>query len=296
MRFIPYLFLVVLAFSCSDKFNPKKELRSNCRTSVSNLKILFIGIDGVRTDALLAANTPNIDTLMNHGYVCLNVDRGPHTVSVPGWSTILHGVWPAKHNLTENSFRKNRYSQYPDMLSMIRSNMPSMSLATLSNWDDFLRLTEEEDYAAVFESDAEVKNRALELFQNCNPDVMLLHFDAPDHEGHDTGFDPNNSAYIQAIETTDQYVGELMEFVYNQENSTQNRYLVVLTTDHGGSGTGHGGQDDLDVTRKVWGIIRKPEIQNQILIESANAVDLLPSMLSWLGVTKPSNLDGQAWW
>jgi predicted AlkP superfamily pyrophosphatase or phosphodiesterase len=77
--------------------------------------VIFIGWDGVRSDALQLANTPNLDSLIGHSIHSFHVDRGPHTVSTPGWSTILHGVWPEKHGLTENSFRKNRYETYPDI-------------------------------------------------------------------------------------------------------------------------------------------------------------------------------------
>jgi arylsulfatase A-like enzyme len=66
---------------------------------------------------------------------------------------------------------------------------------------------------------------------------------------------------------------------------------VVLTTDHGGEGTGHGDQDDLNQTRKVWSVIRTPGGAN-IELTQMNSVDLMPTMLKWLGITGIPNLDG----
>ena len=98
--------VIIIASGCVDKFKPKKEIRTECPEGVeAQKKLLFIGWDGVRSDALIAANTPNLDSLFGQAIYSFNVDRGPYTVSTPGWSSILHGVWPSKHGLTENSFR-----------------------------------------------------------------------------------------------------------------------------------------------------------------------------------------------
>jgi arylsulfatase A-like enzyme len=72
---------------------------------------------------------------------------------------------------------------------------------------------------------------------------------------------------------------------YNEE------WMVVVTTDHGGEGTGHGDQDDLEQTRKVWSVIRTPGATKYELTQM-NSVDLVPTMLKWLGISGLTNLDG----
>jgi hypothetical protein len=148
-----FLFLVLfvgLVSSCGDKFQPKKEIRTDCVLGSEPIrKVLFIGWDGVRTDALIAAQTPCIDSLLIHSYYNWSTDRGEHTVSVPGWSTILHGVWPAKHGLTDNTFSSNNYKTYGDIFTLAKQVKPNLSVATLSNWDDFLRITEMENYIGL---------------------------------------------------------------------------------------------------------------------------------------------------
>lgn len=92
--------LVFSIAACADHFNARKKIFTHCVPGTEPIrKVLFIGIDGLRTDALQAANTPGMDSLVQHAYVCWNTDRGPYTVSVPGWSSILHGVWSSKHGL-----------------------------------------------------------------------------------------------------------------------------------------------------------------------------------------------------
>ena len=278
---------------CVDKFKPKREIKTECPKGVEPVKkVLFIGWDGVRSDALQLANTPNLDLLLGQSIFTFHVDRGPYTVSTPGWSTLLHGVWPAKHGLTENSFRKNKYKNYPDIFSLLRKTKPNLGLATLSNWDAFLQITTEETYAQRFDTDPEMTQEALSLINDCTPDVMLLHYDFPDDSGHKFGFDPNALEYKSAIEISDYYLGLLMAKISERETLYNEEWMVVLTTDHGGLGTGHGGQDNIDETRYVWYVVRTPGFSSTSLNEG-KTVDLLPTMMKWLGVTSSNyNLDG----
>ena len=288
------VFLIVISFgviSC-DRFNPGKEIITNCvQGSEPTKKILFIGWDGVRSDALQQANTPNLDSLLQNSLVSYNCDRGEHTVSVPGWSTVLHGVWPAKHNLKENSFRNNRYDDYPDIITIAKQFKPNLSATVLTNWDDFLRITSNENYAQRYENDQQVTSAAIQLLNDCTPDMMFLHLDYPDYIGHRLGFSPDIIEYIGAIEVADFYLGQVMEVIRERESSFSEEWMVVLTTDHGGNGTGHGGQDHLTQTRKVWTVVRTPNGIQQVINE-VNSVDLMPTMLKWLDIIGVPNLDG----
>jgi len=278
--------------ACTDHFNPKKEIFTRCVPGTEPIrKVLFIGIDGLRSDALQDATTPGIDSLVQEAYTCWNTDRGPYTVSVPGWSSILHGVWPAKHGLTENSFKKSKYDDYPDLFALAKQTKPNLSVATLSHWDDFLKITSNEDFAQRYASDKALYYGAIDKLMSCCPDMMTLHFDDTDHAGHGYGFSPTVPEYINAIEQTDIYVQGLMDVVHYREMTYGEEWMVVLTTDHGGDGTGHGGQDDLPQTRKVWSIVRIPTLTNPVQQVQANSVDLLPTMLNWMGIA-PENISG----
>ena len=136
--------------------------------------------------------------------------------------------------------------------------------------------------AQRFETDPEMVQEALNLLTNCAPDVMLMHFDYPDASGHEFNFSPNSLEYRYSIEISDYYLGLIMSKIKQREQDFNEQWMVVLTTDHGGDGTGHGGQDDLLQTRYVWQVVRAP------LFSSSNqthgkVVDLLPTMMKWMG-------------
>lgn len=264
--------------------------------STNKKRILFIGLDGTRTDALLAANTPTIDSLAFAGLRHWNVDRGINTVSVPGWSTILHGVFPQKHGLSINSFDGNNYAQYPDVLYYVRQAHPDWELYSISNWDGFLNITAGQNFCRGVDTEEQLKDTALYYLQNYNPDVMLLHFNYPDHEGHNSGFSPTNPAYLKAIEDNDKRINDLMKQIKYREANYQEDWMTVLCTDHGGEGTGHSGQDNLSQTRQVWFIVTGHGITPKVLVSYHANTDLLPTMLKYLGVPIDTawGLDGQA--
>ena len=69
-------------------------------------KLLFIGIDGCRADALEVANTPVMDGLIQNGFYIDNAlcsINGQPTFSGPGWSSMITGVWMDIHGVSEIS-------------------------------------------------------------------------------------------------------------------------------------------------------------------------------------------------
>ena len=76
-------------------------------------KVLVIGIDGARQDALQLANTPNLDALMQNAFFTFDSWHLDITVSGPSWSSIMTGVYHQKHGVTNNSYSGSDYWNYP---------------------------------------------------------------------------------------------------------------------------------------------------------------------------------------
>jgi hypothetical protein len=104
-------------------------------------KVLIIGVDGCRPDALTAAMTPNLDALIQAGTLFEGTDiREPDgtdkadTISGPGWSNLLTGVWPDKHNVLDNNFTEPNYERYPHMFARLKEVRPETVTASFSTW------------------------------------------------------------------------------------------------------------------------------------------------------------------
>lgn len=239
------LVLLTLVFTgCSknnsDNVDPVDPPQENLK------KALIIGIDGCMPAGIVAANTPNLDALMATGTFSLDARNDGITYSGPGWSAILTGVWEAKHGVTDNSFSGAKYNRYPHLFKYIKEAYPGSRNVSVSEWgpiNDQIAKDHSESVRKTSNAN-DTKNKAVAELGVVGLTSLFLHFDAVDHAGHSSGFTPNNPNYIKAIEEVDKAIGEVVEAMKSRENYTNEEWIVVLTTDHGGIGTSHGGNSE----------------------------------------------------
>lgn len=206
-------------------------------------KLLLIGIDGVRPDALVAANTPNLDGLITNATYSLDALNGGITISGPGWSNLLTGVRHEKHGVTDNSFSGENYAAYPHFFQRIEAYDANLNTASICNWgpiNDHI-VGDLADFKINVGSDAEVANQAANYLNTNEPDALFLHFDEVDHAGHSSGFSPDVPAYISTIESVDAHLGTVLTALNNRPNLTNENWMILVTTDHGGINFSHGG-------------------------------------------------------
>lgn len=219
-------------------------------------KVLIIGIDGVRSDALQQAFTPNIDSLVAHGFMTYNSWHEDITWSGPSWSSIMTGVYHLKHGVTNNSYAGSNYNQYPyfpTLAKQIDSTFNCIEYVTWSpmdvdvyndGWDQKILGTD--GY-----TDGNGAGDCTQL-QSPNIDCLFAYFDAVDITGHASGFSPTNPAYMNAIDSVDVQIGKIMATLRARPSYPQEDWLVLVITDHGGIGNGHGGNTFQE--RNIWWI------------------------------------------
>lgn len=223
-------------------------------------KVLLIGIDGCRADALELASTPTIDNLIANGIYSPDALNDDITISGPGWSAILCGVWSDKHLSVDNSFLGTDYTNYPPLFKRIEDFNSNLHTVSICNWNpinDYI-VNNHADYKLNVSSDADVSSEASTYLFTNDPDLMFLHFDDVDHAGHSDGFSPNVSEYIIAIEAVDALLIPIVQSISQRPNYANEDWLVLITSDHGGVGTSHGGTSI--------------EHQNVVVIASGNSI------------------------
>ncbi len=237
-------------------------------------KVLLIGIDGCRTDALKLANTPTIDNLITNGIYSPDALNDDITISGPGWSAILCGVWSNKHLSVDNSFVGTDYTNYPPLFKHIEDFNANLHTVSICNWspiNDYI-VQNYADYKLNVSSDSDVSIEAVNYLTTNDPDIMFLHFDDVDHAGHSYGFSPDTSQYITAIESVDSFIAPIIQSISQRPNYTNEDWLILITTDHGGIGTSHGGNSIQE--QKVFVIASGNSIaQNIIRKDSILAFD-----------------------
>ncbi len=227
-----------------------------CSESGPTPKVLLIGLDGVRVDILAQANTPNIDALAEAGLFSAEAWTGEETVSGPGWSSMVIGVWADKHGVHNNDFTDNRYDQYPDFLTRLEQVDPAFNTFAVLDWPP---LGDDIDGGPLFSDAIDVKVTfdgeemgydvadslsviaAAEHLANADPDAVFVYLGYIDIVGHDTSsLDP---LYLAAIEAADVQVGQLIAAVEARAGYDDEDWLILMSTDHGRRDDGgHGGQ------------------------------------------------------
>jgi len=219
-------------------------------------KVLVIGIDGVRSDAFLAANTPNLDGLLPQAFYTFDSWHLDITVSGPSWSSIMAGVYHDKHGVTNNSYSGSNYIDFPYFPKRAKELKPSLYCVQITEWapmsDDVYNDGWNLKLKVPDGQGTPTENAAVTQLANPNLDVLFVYFDAVDLAGHSSGFNPSNPAYISAIENVDGHVGGVLNALYSRPNYANEDWLILLTTDHGGIGTGHGGNSIQE--RRIWWI------------------------------------------
>lgn len=240
----------------------------NLSAQVTN-KVLIIGIDGCRQDALITANTPNINTLIANGTYSFDaLTEGP-TWSGVGWSGMLTGVWRAKHGVSDNSFAGSRFDLYPHIYDIIEACDADKETASIVHWgpinSNILNIA---DYELIVGTDLAVRTNAVDYLSNNDPDILFLHFDDIDYAGHANGFAPNVSNYVEAIETTDSHIGHVLNAVYNRANYSNENWIIMVSTDHGGNASGHGGNSFEE--RNIFVVVSGDNMAQQEISKTTN--------------------------
>ncbi|MEO0404665.1 MAG: alkaline phosphatase family protein, partial [Bacteroidota bacterium] len=248
-------------------------------------KVLIIGIDGTRSDALEFANTPNIDGLIANGLYSPDALSDDITISGPAWSSILTGVWADKHLVTGNGFSDDDFDTYPTLFTYIEAFNPDLHTASICHWSPINNniIQGATDFSLNVSSDAALSAQTVNYLTNQDPDCMFIHFDEVDGAGHGNGFSVNVPQYIAAIENVDFLIGPILTAIEQRPTYQQEDWLILLTTDHGGLGTSHGGTS-ID-EQKVFFIASGNSVPQQLL--EASTITISDDPFNCLGEDIP---------
>ena len=274
-------------------------------------KVLVIGIDGCRFDALKKANAPHLDALMAAGAVAQPTRifparyREADTISGPGWSNVLCGVWADKHRVMDNEFTAPNYEEFPHFFTRLKAAQPEAVTASFSDWGPIAtKILRDADVA--FDAEREDHNyqlgdeaivaKASEYLGEADPTATVVYFGQVDGAGHADGFHPSAPTYVEAIERVDGHIGKLLDAIEARLTRDDEEWLVLVTTDHGGSGTGHSDGHDNPEVACSWMVVSGDGAKRGVISGERGQVDLVPTALAYLGVElDPAwKLDGEA--
>jgi predicted AlkP superfamily pyrophosphatase or phosphodiesterase len=270
-------------------------------------KVLFIGIDGVRSDVLADVHTPNIDELANDGLFVDSIQTKAQTISGPAWSSMLTGVWPDKHLVVNNDFSGNNYAEYPDFLTRLERVNPQLTTFAVLDWPPLgttasggplvgegidMKINVDGEGLGYRMGDSLSVAAAIMRLSDHDPDAAFVYLGYPDVAAHDFG--GLSPEYTGSIQLADALVGELLRAVRSRPTFDKEDWLILVCTDHGHRDEGgHGGKSPEETT--VFYLASGPSASRRSTNAAPNLVDVAVTAMAHLGVTADTawHLDGR---
>jgi len=261
----------------------------------NNYKVLIIGIDGCRPDALLESSTPNMDALWKNGAYTFKAQTDEISSSGPAWSAMLTGVWHQKHNVLNNEYEDPDLEHYPHFFHRIRQEKPELKTYSVANWGPIHKILQEGDatFTSSKISDALVAEEVASILENKDVDVMFVQLDEVDGAGHRHDYAIESKKYLKAIERSDGQVGTMVSALEQRSAIKEENWLIILSADHGGSDFGHG-KNIPEHTTVFYIAAGKSAVKGEIQQE-VGVVDVAVTALFHLGIPAKEewNLDGR---
>lgn len=225
--------------------------------------LVVIGCDGMSPDGIRNASAPVMKRMMLNGAWTLKARAVMPTDSSPNWASMITGAGPEQHGIFSNNWNTNRFQieptvrgangMFPTVFGRLREFRPSSVIGCFYEWDDFGRLLE---YGALdvlkeCKNPTDTASRAIEFILSRKPAFTFIHFDNVDHAGHRYGH--GSSAYYRAVDAVDGQIGQILEALEN--SGMMERTIILLTSDHGGVGRGHGNASkaELEIPWLIYG-------------------------------------------
>jgi predicted AlkP superfamily pyrophosphatase or phosphodiesterase len=215
------------------------------------------------------------------------------TDSGPGWSSIATGVWPDKHGVLDNGFAGAQFTKYPDFLSRAKAARPELATSALFSWaalDEHGAFGKAIDTRVVLDgfaltfaaADRRIAAEAERHLADSGPDLAFVYLGDTDEVAHDLG--PLCPEYAEALLVQDTFLGRFLDAVRARPSYGDERWTVLVTTDHGHVDEGgHGGTSEQERTVFVIANRLGADLGGRSLGE-ARLVDVAPTALAELGI------------
>jgi predicted AlkP superfamily pyrophosphatase or phosphodiesterase len=214
-------------------------------------RVLIISVDGLRPDVMLRADAPHMRSLLAAGSFSLFARTIPFAYTLPSHVSMLTGASPEKHGVTWNNYIEQSYPNVPTLFDLAHAKGLTTAIAVAKMKFVVLDRPGALDWKFIAnedkQTDADVGREAAALIAAHQPQVMFVHFAAVDVVGHDSGW--GSAQQIDATAQVDAQVGVVLEALRKAKVFDQT--LIILTSDHGGGGRGHG-PDDLTSALIPW--------------------------------------------
>lgn len=214
--------------------------------------VFIIAPDGWGAYSLEKANMPNVKAQMERG-AWTDAKRSVYpSSSAPNWASMFMGAGTELHCYTQWGSRKpefqartvGRNGMFPTIFQIARDKYPDAEIGCIYDWIgikylvDTLSLSYHEQTPDFEKYPGEICKMAAKYIKEKKPLLAAFCLDEPDHTGHAVGHDA--PGYYSTLARIDSYIGQIIDAI--KEAGIYDKSVIIITSDHGGIGTNHGGR------------------------------------------------------
>ena len=260
---------------------------------MSRTRVLLCSLDGVRPDAIQAANTPTIDRLVNEGAFTWRARTVMPSVTLPCHTSMLRGVDVARHGITTNTFIPLA-RPVPSLLEV--ASAAGLTTGFFFNWEQ-LRDLAAPGHLNVLVMDSDCKSpegdrhiaAMVETYlERHDFDLLFVYFGYPDECAHREGW--MSEPYLKAVENADACLGRVLARIDRLGRADETTTLLI--SDHGGHERRHGTDSDDDML--IPWIMHGPGVRSGHEIEGEVRIyDACVTLAHVLGLDHQPEWDGR---
>ena len=259
--------------------------------------VIVVGIDGAGA-FIRDAETPAFDRIFADGAVTFSAIASRPSISAECWGSMLLGVGPEVHGLTNAIICSTEYpvdSLYPSLFKRISSVMPDAELGSYCDWNPITAGIIEKNVkiSTATERDTKLAPMICDYIREKKPTFLFTQLDSVDGVGHENGY--GTAAHLKRIGEVDLLVGDIHSAI--GEAGILDDTLFIVIADHGGTppdANGHGDHGGWTDGEKYVTFALSGKTVQRATISNANIRDLAAVVLYALGIDAPQ-FDEKGW-
>ena len=202
--------------------------------------VIVVGIDGAGA-FVKDANTPNFDRIFSNGVVTYDALSSRPSISAECWGSMLLGVGPEIHKLTNGIVSSTPYpidSPFPSLFRRIKEVYPEAELGSYCDWNPITYGIVENNIGVSHDTanDDELTPIICDYIRNKKPDFLFVQFDSVDGAGHKYGY--GTAEHLKRISEVDVLVNDIYSAAVDAGIIDDTLFIVIA--DHGGTNPGNG--------------------------------------------------------
>lgn len=271
--------MVVVLFclqGCKKYFDPPYVNEEQQDVSKKRRKVLLVVIDGATGSEVKAIAPPKLTAMLSNSKYSWNALADFIPSDAGNWKNIMTGVGVGKHGIVDDSFdvppnddghEHDAATSWPTLIERLQASGKIRRTSAITPWAQLdNKLLIYADHSVAVANDLAGKDTAIVKLKSVSDDLVIVNFNEVNKAGQSFGFSANVPEYKEAILKTDGYIGELLEVIKARKTYSDEEWLVVVTSTHGGTDKSFGDIANRERERNVLALYYNPSFKSQEII------------------------------